>query len=84
MESKLILNDGTELEQSEALESNGKLFVYIRNGIGLRDAFDLLIDSEKTRKITQKRYGITTVINGYEKLTAIRDEGKGLITAVIS
>lgn len=84
MESKLIFNDGTELLQSEALENDGKLFVYVRNGIGLREVFELLIDSEKTKKITQERYGTTTVINGYEKLIAVRDEGNGLITAVLS
>jgi hypothetical protein len=84
METKLILADGTELERSEALESDGKLFIYVQNGYGLREVFDLLIDPEKTKKITQKRLDTSIIIRGYKKLTAVRDEGNGLITAVIA
>lgn len=83
MEKKLILNDGTEIAHSEALLSDGKLFVYIQNGYGLREVFGLLIEPEKTGRITMKRCGKTEVFEGYVKLVAVRDEGNGLITAVI-
>lgn len=83
MESKLTLNDGTILEDSEALESDGKLFIYIRNGMGLREVFEQLIEPEKTKKIIREQYGIKATLRGYKKLIAARDEGNGLITAVI-
>ena len=82
MNESLTLNDGTVLEQSSAVESTD-LFVYV-NGHGMADVFGLLIDPEKTEKI------IYTMVNGsevtysnYQHLIAVRDEGNGLITAVL-
>lgn len=79
---KLKLNDGTVLEDSSAILS-GDLFLYM-NGYGMQEIFELLIDPEKTKKIifTQVN-GEKVTITGYKRLTAVRDEGNGLITAVL-
>lgn len=82
----LTLNDGTILQNSSALVSSGSLFVYVQQtAITLADVFNLLIEPTKTERI------IYTQVNGeeitflqYEKLIAIRDEGNGLITAVLT
>ena len=81
MES-LTMNDGRVLERSSAILS-GNLFVYLR-GIGFREAFELLIDPEKTERIVYTRNsGEQVVFEGYTKLTAVTDEGNGLVTAVL-
>ena len=79
---KLTLNDGTVLENSSAVVSRD-LFLYIM-GMTMAEVFNLLIVPEKVEKI------IFTQINGDEviceeftKLTAVRDEGDGLVTAVL-
>lgn len=82
MDEKLTLNDGTELV-GHGIEFNGQLFLYIRE-MGLADVFQEMIDPEKTKKITGERNRMKTVFRGYRKLTAVRDEGNGLITAVLN
>ena len=79
---KLKLNDGTVLEDSSAILSDD-LFLYM-NGYGMQEIFELLIDPEKTKKIifTQVN-GEKVTITGYKRLTAVRDEDNGLITAVM-
>ena len=77
----LILNDGTELENSNTVES-GDLYVYVRNGYGLSRVFALLNDPEKTKKIID-RFRTDIIHEGYTRLIAVRDEGNGLITAVL-
>ena len=82
METKLTLNDGTEIQLGSAILS-GNLFLYIR-GEDLRTVFDQLIDPEKTKKITYTEInGEETEYRRYDKLIAVRDEGNGLITAVL-
>lgn len=78
----LTLNDGTVLEDSNAILS-GDLFLYM-NGYGLQEIFELLIDPEKTKKIifTQVN-GDKVTFTGYKRLIAVRDEDNGLITAVL-
>lgn len=83
MDERMTLNDGTQMA-GHAVEFNGQLFLYVRGGMGLADVFQALIDPESTKKITGERMGIKTVYRGYKKLTAVRDEGGGLITAVLS
>lgn len=85
MEQSLILNDGSIFVNSHVI-LNGTLFVYIKDGVsGLREVFDALIDPLKTAKITFSDYdGTKKVYRGYKKLIAVRDEGNGLITAVLS
>ena len=79
----LTLNDGTLLENSRAIISRD-LFLYI-NGIDLRCAFDLLIDPEKTKKILFTQInGENVIFRGYTQMIAIRDEGNGMISAVLT
>lgn len=82
MPEKLRLSDGTEWEDSSALLS-GNLFLYIR-GAGMREAFEKLIDPENTAEILYTRNnGETVTHTGFTKLTAVTDEGNGLVTAVL-
>ena len=82
MTEKLKLNDGTELDNSSAILS-GDLFVYIHDS-NLQTVFDLLIDPENTQKIIYTQANGTSIAYvGYKKLIAVRDEGNGLITAVL-
>ena len=82
MPERLTLKNGFILENSSAIQS-GSLFLYLR-GISLRKAFDLLIEPLNTAEIVYTQMnGDTAVYEGYTKLTAVRDEGGGLITAVL-
>lgn len=81
MDEKLILNDETELT-GHAIEFNNQLFLYIHE-MGMADVFQELINPEKVKKITGITGEIKAVFRGYKKLTAIRDEGNGLISAVL-
>lgn len=82
---ELTLNDGTVFQNSYAMISSRLLMVYIQDGVSdLRTVFDALIDPEKTAVISSVDYaGKETVFRGYTKLVAVRDEGNGLITAVL-
>ena len=78
----LTLNDGTVLENSHAVFSRD-LFLYIR-GLTMAEAFELLIAPEKVEKITFTQInGDEVVYEGFTKLTAVRDEDNGLVTAVL-
>lgn len=79
MEEKLTLNDGTEL-QGHVIETDIRLFVYVW-GKTLTEAFELLNDPEKTKKIVAERYGETQTVRGYKRLMSISDEGSGMISA---
>ena len=80
---KLTLENGAELENSSAILS-GDLFLYARNGDGIRDVFLLLIEPENTETITYTMVnGEDRVFEGFTRLIAVRDEGDGLITAVM-
>ena len=82
MSEKLTLNNGTVLDNSSAILS-GDLFVYIHDS-DLQTVFDLLIDPENTQKIIYTQINGTSIAYvGYKKLIAVRDEGSGLITAVL-
>ena len=81
MNEKLTLNDGTEIA-GHMYEIDGRLFVYM-SGITLAEAFSLLIDPEKTKKITENRYGEITTITGYNHLYAISEESESMISAVL-
>ena len=82
MQERLRLNDGTVLENSSAILS-GDLFLYI-NGQDLRTVFDLLIDPDNTKKIVYtQNNGEAITYQKFKKLICVRDEGRGLITAVM-
>ena len=82
MVENLLLNDGTQLMNASAIES-GDLFLYI-NGHNLRNVFNWLIDPAKTAGIRYTMCDATVLeFTGYTKLIAVRDEGGGLVTAVL-
>ena len=77
---KLILNDGTELP-AHAILASSILWVYLDGSITLAEAFELLINPEKTERIVAEYYGDTTVYEGYTDLFCIRREADGSINA---
>lgn len=82
MPEKLTLNDGTVLENSNALLS-GDLFLYVR-WLDMRTVFNLLINPDKTAVIIYTmNNGDEIRFSGFTKLIAVRDEGNGLVTAVM-
>lgn len=83
MDGTLTLNDGSVMNGSTALVSSGQLFIYVMNGSGIRAVFELLIEPERTCRITATQNGRTTVYEGYTRVVAVRDEGNGLITAAL-
>ena len=84
MGEKLILNDGSSFLNSNAIESLGNLYIYVRDGTsGIRDVFEAFIDPEKTAHIVHEYYGSTVEFDGYTELIAVRNEGNGLITAML-
>ena len=78
---KLILNDGTELENAEALLSSGTLFLYLGKAVDFRQAFDLLINPEATQEIRYLEFDEEKTFSGYTDLTYIRKEDDGSINA---
>ena len=79
---KLTMNDGTVVENSSALLSDD-LFLYI-NGKTFGGVYTLLSESRRTRKITYtQNNGEHIQYSGYTHLTAVREEGNGLVTAVL-
>lgn len=79
----LTLNNGTVLENSTAIESNGSLFIYTRNGYTIPKLCNDLYPAENIISITAEFPGGSCVYTGYNKLIALRDEGNNLITAVL-
>lgn len=77
----LILNNGAELANSYAIETAAGLFLYIRSGITLPDAAALLYDPDVTCRIVYANGEDSVTFSGYRRLTAVTDEGRGLITA---
>ena len=78
---KLILNDGTELQPAYVILAGGVLWVYLDGGLTLAEAFELLIDPEKTVKITANAFGEVTEYNGFTELFCIRKEDNGQVNA---
>lgn len=80
----LVLADGTILENSHVILTNIGLFVYISNGFNIKQVFDLLYDASKTATITFHPLGAEEqTFTGYTVLTCVKNEGNGLITAVL-
>ena len=80
---KLTLNNGSVLENSHAMISDQNLFIYIMNGFGIMEVFNLMIEPENTKKIIYEAFGETTTFSGFKKLKAVRDEGNGMITVTL-
>ena len=82
MDEKLTLNNGTVLENSIAILS-GNLFLYIR-GKTMKAVFNLLSVRKNVETIVYTQVnGEDLTFSGFTKLTAVSDEGNGLITAVL-
>lgn len=75
MDEKLTLNDGTEIV-GHIIQSGSRLILYMYE-IGLQDAFDLLIDPERTKVIRWTRYGEKGTLRGYKQLMSISVERGG-------
>jgi hypothetical protein len=84
MDGTLALNDGTILDHSWVVENTGNLFVYVMNGCDLLEVCGLFFDPEKTNRILATQNGVTTEKVGFSRLVAVRDEGNGLITAMLT
>ena len=81
MEQKLILNDGTELDNSYVLLSGLILWVYIYGDVSFQRAFELLNDPTKTESILCDRYGTRNTYDCFTDLFCIRKEDGGFISA---
>ena len=82
MDEKLTLNNGTVLENSSAILS-GNLFLYIRWKT-MKAVFNLLSVRKNVETIVYTQVnGEDLTFSGFTKLTAVSDEGNGLITAVL-
>ena len=80
----LTLNNDTVLENSYVIESDSNLFVYTQNEYTVKEVCDALYDPEVTKKIVATPIaGDPVTYRGYKKLIAVRDEGHGMITAVL-
>ena len=79
MDETLTLNDGTVLT-GHLLETETRLFVYVWEKT-LAEAFELLNDPEKTKKIVADRYGETKTVKGYKHLVSISEETGGMVSA---
>ena len=82
MNESLTLNDGTVMENARAVQSTD-LFLYF-TGYTMKAVFDQLIEPEKTMTIIYTMMnGESVTYNNFQKLIAVRDEGGGLISAVM-
>ena len=83
MEEQLMLNDGTVIP-GHIIQSGDRLILYMYE-IGLQDAFNLLIDPERTKVIKWTRYGEKGTLRGYKQLMAISVEmGGAMICASLA
>lgn len=76
----LILNDGTELENSYAAESIDYLFLYISNGMNLMQVMMLMVDPGKINRIVYAAGDQRTEYNDYTTVTSITAEHGGMIS----
>ena len=81
---KLILNDGTELENSWAAETVDALFLYIRNGMNMMQIMMLMMEPQKISRIVYES-GETnqTEYNDYTRVMGITTEYNGMINVVL-
>ena len=78
---KLILNDGTELENSYAAESVDYLFLYISNGMTMMQVMMLMMDQNKISRIVyESGEANQTEYNDYTTVKSINAEYGGMIS----
>ena len=78
---KLILNDGTELDNSYVIQVGARLWVYIYGSITFQRVFELLNDPTKTTSIICDQYGKRNTYDGFTDLFCMRKEDGGWISA---
>ena len=66
MDEKIKLNDGTEIT-GHLIDAGGTLFLYMF-GIGLQDAFNLLIVPDNVKVIKWEKDGEKGTVKGYKTL----------------
>lgn len=74
MSKKIILNDGTEIENSHVLTAADSLFVYIRQPASMAEIFAKMNVPENTGRITAEANGETSVYEGYTDLRSIQKD----------
>lgn len=79
----LTLNNGFVLANSTAIENEDSLYIYTQNEYTVKDICDVLYLPENIARIEAVYPGGETTYTGFNKLIAVRDEGKGLTTAVL-
>ena len=77
---KLILNDGTELNNSYAAESIDYLFLYIDNGMTMLQVMMLMMDQNKISRIVYAAGDNETQYNDYTTVSSITAEYGGMIS----
>lgn len=77
---KLILNDGTELEDSYAAETIDYLFLYINNGMSMLQIMMLMADPEKIVRIIYAAGDNETQYTDYTTVSSITAEHGGMIS----
>lgn len=79
----LTLNNGVVLENSTAIEDEDSLYIYTRNNYAVKVLCDALYLPANIERIIAVYPGGEATYTGFNKLIAVRDEGKGLTTAVL-
>lgn len=77
---KLILNDGTELNNSYAAETIDYLFLYISNGMSMLKIMMLMADPEKIGRIIYAAGNNETQYTDYTTVSSITAEHGGMIS----
>ena len=79
----LTLNNGVVLENSTAIENDNFLYIYTRNNYAVKYLCDALYLPENIARIVAVYSGGERTYTGFNKLIAVRDEGKGFTTAAL-
>ncbi len=77
---KLILNDGTELNNSYAAETIDYLFLYINNGMSMLQIMMLMANPEKIGRIIYAAGNNETQYTDYTTVSSITAEHGGMIS----
>lgn len=77
---KLILNDGTELNNSYAAETIDYLFLYINNGMSMLQIMMLMANPEKICRIIYAAGDNETQYTDYTTVSSITAEHGGMIS----
>lgn len=77
---RLILADGTVLEDGECGCSGGMLWCWIR-GTTLREAAEIFLDAGKTARIVFEYGGMSDTYEGFTECAALTADEDGSVTA---